>query len=78
MKNKNLNGLNEDLKRGEEYNRKHGGVSDELKKIMRRPENVHQYSVSMNYPNMLKCPVCGNDMFEFQKQCGECFLKSKI
>ncbi len=39
MKLQNLKGLNEDLNRGIEYNRKHGGVSDKLKRIMKRPES---------------------------------------
>ena len=36
MKNKDLRGLDQDLNKGIEYNRKHGGSP--LKKIMRRPE----------------------------------------
>jgi hypothetical protein len=39
MKNHNLRGLEQDLNRGIEYNKKHGGVSDKLKKMKKRPEN---------------------------------------
>jgi len=54
MKNKNLNGIDEDLQQGLEYNRKHGGVSDELKKIMRRPSgkvviDINQKKYSKNW-----------------------------
>ena len=38
MKNINLRGLDQDLKRGLDYNKKHGGVSDKLKRIKKRPE----------------------------------------
>lgn len=50
MKLNNLSGLDQDLKRGIEYNRKHGGVSETLKKIKKRPENpggVSHFSGSM-------------------------------
>jgi hypothetical protein len=48
MKNQNLNGLEEDLKQGLEYNRKHGGVSDELRKMMRRPSGKVIVKIDQN------------------------------
>ena len=39
MELKHLKGLDEDLNKGIKYNRKHGGVSDELKRRMKRPES---------------------------------------
>ena len=39
MQLKNLKNLDYDLNRGLEYNRKHGGVSNKLKRRMKRPES---------------------------------------
>ncbi len=38
METKHLRGLDDDLNRGIKYNKKHGGVSDALKRIKKRPE----------------------------------------
>ena len=48
MKNINLRGLDEDLKRGLDYNRKHGGVSDKLKRTIKRPKGDYEEKARFN------------------------------
>jgi hypothetical protein len=80
MKNKNLRGLEQDLNRGIEYNRKHGGVSDELKSVLKRPENPNFSMNAFSRPYQAlptdKCK-CGGTKFEYQKVCYKCHQKSK-
>jgi len=82
MKNFNLRGLDQDLKRGADYNKKHGGVSDALKKIMKRPEDFRNGEGSglMHFMgNKLptnKCPQCGKTKFQDQKICGKCYFEN--
>jgi len=40
MKNSDLRGIDQDYNRQLNYNKSHGGVSDELKKTMKRPEST--------------------------------------
>jgi hypothetical protein len=83
MKLSNLKGLDQDLNRGLDYNKKHGGVSDTLKKTMKRPEGFRNGEGSglMHFSgepipsNKKKCK-CGNTMFYYQKICGQCYLKN--
>jgi len=73
MHTKNLKGLDQDLKRGLDYNRKHGGVSDELKKRMKRPERTDAKIIAMSYPELDKCSVCGKKKFKNQEICYKCY-----
>lgn len=84
MKNSNLRGLDQDLNRGIEHNKKHGGVSDELKKMAKRPESfrngegsglVHTFNEGLPV-SKTKCK-CGNTKFDYQKVCGACYLKNQ-
>jgi hypothetical protein len=81
MKNFNLRNLDQDLNRGIEYNRKHGGVSDKLKSIMKRPErgdgNWRMNAMSNIDPLPVDKCKCGNNKFQYQEHCSECYWKKQ-
>lgn len=76
MKNVNLKNLDQDLQRGIDYNKKHGGSP--LKKIMKRPEvfptSHFGGSVWGNPQPTNKCK-CGNIKFKEQQVCYKCYGK---
>jgi len=85
MKLQHLRGLDQDLKRGLKYNRRHGGVSDVLRRTMRRPSKSgwRMNAISSIDNGMGKCDNCGNDAefrsivngeIEYQL-CRNCFAK---
>lgn len=80
MKLNNLRNLDQDLNRGIEYNRKHGGVSDKLKEMAKRPESFRNGEGSgliHTFENSLpsnKCK-CGEIKFEYQEVCYKCNSK---
>lgn len=64
MLNKHLTGLDGDLKKGIRYNEKHGGVTDTLKKLKKRPDSLesHNYRLNALYNSQVfnKCDKCEN------------------
>lgn len=78
MLNKHLTGLDGDLKKGIDSNRKKGGVSDTLKRLKKRPETLEGQNPNMIafnrmtvYPDLDKCS-CGKKKFAYQKVCYKC------
>ena len=78
MELKNLRGLDEDLNQGIKYNKKHGGVSDALRRIKKRPEDPNWRLNAMREPMKIqetnKCK-CGTTKFKYQKVCYKCYGK---